>query len=431
MLAALAVLRERLGFSLRCIHVDHGIRPREESRGDARAVRALCGELGVPFHLASVPPGKIAETARERGLGIEGAARLYRHAAWNRVARRIGARRVLAAHTRDDQLETILMRVLRGSGPGGLSGIPRSRGRIFRPLLDLGRADVLAYLEERGIPFRTDSTNADTRFLRNRVRRRLIPRLDSLFPHWRTGLLGLAETQALAAAFISAEARRRFPWVREEAAGAWAVPAGGFFGEPEILREEALFLAAGLLRREGRTAGLEPDEGGPSPSGPLRRGTGVPRRGTLRLFARGGAAALDAGPLRLERREGRVFVRPSGTKGEEGFSLLIKAPGRYKLKGLALDVGEQGREGGFFARLPLVLRQHYSDDFIILKGRKLSASRALDKKRRSEYTGIMTAADAEGTAAFIGLGRNGPEILLSREKEKSPGDGFFFYLTGG
>jgi tRNA(Ile)-lysidine synthase len=428
MLAALAGLRERLGFSLRCIHVDHGLRRREESRGDARAVRALCGELGVPFHLTSIPRGRIAEAARERGLGIEGAARLYRHAAWNREARRTGARRILAAHTRDDQAETVLMRILRGSGPGGLSGIPRSRGRLFRPLLDLGRAEVLAYLEERGIPFRTDSTNACNRFLRNRVRNRLIPQLDLLFPHWRAGIQGLAETQALASAFIGAEARRRIPWSREEAAPVLSVPGEGFFGEAQILREEALFQAAGLLRREGlpEDGGLEPDEAPP--------GGGGLRRGTLRVFARGGLGALDAGPLRLENRGGRVSARPAGKRGgEEGFCLLIKAPGRYKLKGFTVEAGEpRAGKKGFFARLPLVVRQNFCDDFIIFEGREIPKPQALEKGLRGEYAGIMTAADAEGTAAFIGLGRNGPEILLSREKEKNQGEtGFFFYLTGG
>jgi tRNA(Ile)-lysidine synthase len=287
---------------------------------------------------------------------------------------------------------------------------------------------VLAYLEERGLPFRTDSTNTCDRFLRNRIRNRLIPRLDLLFPHWRTGILGLAETQALTAAFIGAEARRRLPWSPEEAAGpaALGIPGGNFFREPEILREEALFQAAGLLRRERPgSGGLEPDEGG-------GRAAGTLRRGTLRLFARGGLAALDAGPLRLENRGERVSIRPAERQGEEGFCLLLKAPGRYKLKGFTLEAGEyRAGEGGFFARLPLVVRQNFYDDFIILKGRKISGSEALDKELRWGYTDIMTAADAEGTAAFIGLGRNGPEILLSREKEKSQGNGFFFYLTGG
>ncbi|MDR0710170.1 MAG: tRNA lysidine(34) synthetase TilS, partial [Spirochaetaceae bacterium] len=166
MLAALAVFAGERGLALRCFHVEHGIRPAEESLGDAAGVRELCRELGVPCKAAHIPPGKIAGTAAKRGIGLEAAARFYRHALWNLEARRIGAARVLVAHTRDDLLETVLMRVLRGSGPAGLAAMKRDNGRILRPLLSLDRSQVLDYLAGRGIPFRTDSTNADPSFLR-------------------------------------------------------------------------------------------------------------------------------------------------------------------------------------------------------------------------------------------------------------------------
>jgi tRNA(Ile)-lysidine synthase len=425
MLAALATLRQDLGFDLYCLHIEHGIRPREESRGDAQWVKKLCASLKVPFTLVSIPPGKVAETARERGIGLEAAARRYRHAAWNREARRIGADRILTAHTRGDLRETILMRFLRGAGPAGLAGIPRSRGRLLRPLLDVDRSAVLQYLKERNLSFRTDSTNADNRFLRNRIRNRLIPVLDDLFPHWERSLPALGETQALAAAFITASACGNLPWA---AAGAGALALGRekFFAEPEIVREEALFLAADRLKAEGRgagEAGFAPDRG---------REAGEPRREVLRRFARGGLSALDAGPLRLEIRGERIFALSRGDfLHEAGFFRLIKAPGRYKLKGLVIETGDPGEgKNGFFARLPLVLRRNFHDDFIILKGRARSVKKVLDGMSRSEYTGLINAGDAEGTAAVIGLNQKGPVILLRRE-EKPEAPFFFFFLAGG
>jgi tRNA(Ile)-lysidine synthase len=427
LLAALAALRSHLDFSLYCLHVDHGIRSREESRGDARWVKKLCAFLDVPIILISISPGRIAETARKRGMGLEGAARLYRHAAWNREARRIGADRILTAHTRNDLLETILMRFLRGTGPAGLAGMPRSRGRLFRPLLDLDRAAILRYLEDQNLSYRTDSTNGDNRFLRNRIRNRLIPVLDELFPSWERSLLALGETQGFAAAFITASARCGLPW-ESLGSGALTLLREDFFTKPEIIREEALFLAADRLKRGRRDAGRD----GLSPDRTRMRGTGEPRREVIRFFARGGISVLDAGPLRIEDRGDRIVVLPRRDVWHEtGFSRLIKEPGRYKVKGFIIETGDSGEgEKGFFARLPLVLRRNFQDDCIILKGRKRSVKKVLDRMPRSEYTGIINAEDTEGTVAVIGLDRNGPVILLRRE-EKAGEPELFFFLAGG
>ncbi|MDR0496482.1 MAG: tRNA lysidine(34) synthetase TilS, partial [Treponema sp.] len=220
MLAGLAVLREKAAFSLHCVHVEHGIRPASENQGDAQAVETLCEKLNVPCRVISIPPGKIASYAAKGGPGIEGAARFFRHKALRAEARRVNADLILTAHTCDDLLETILMRVLRGSGPAGLSPMPRMRGCLLRPLLELTRKDVLEYLEKKDILYRTDSTNADIMYLRNRIRLKLIPVLDDFFPSWRNSLLALAETQALTADFLSSEVRKSLTWesdMREEA----------------------------------------------------------------------------------------------------------------------------------------------------------------------------------------------------------------------
>jgi tRNA(Ile)-lysidine synthase len=400
MLAALARMRREKGFTLRCFHVEHGIRPAEESRGDAAAVREFCKKLEVPCRAVHIPPGVIAETAVSRRIGIEAAARLFRHAAWNREAARIGAERVLVAHTRDDLLETALMRILRGAGPAGLAAMPRVRLRVLRPLLELSRAQVLAYLKERDIPFRTDSTNADSAFLRNRIRNRLVPFLDELFSGWRPSLVNLGETQRLTAEFLAVEAERRIPWEAAPGEGnrrSYRVSRRTFFSQPEILREEGVFLAADKL------------------------GGGQPRRGSVRRFTRGGCRALDLGGLRLEAAGDWVIAVPRiKGRGEEGFSLLIKEPGIYKLKGYPLTLRcLPGREetpspGNFFrAELPLVLRPSRPDDRIGgVKG--VSRRKALARTSRSEYTGSITVEDFRGIAAFIGIGRDRAAVIADR-----------------
>lgn len=420
MLAALAALRREWGFSLHCLHVEHGLRPSGESRGDARAVRKLCAGFDIPCRVVSIAPGRIAAFARSRGTGIEGAARFFRRRAWNREARRVGAERVLVAHTRDDLVETLLMRFLRGSGPGGLAAMPRERGKILRPLLSLTRLDVLSYLAERGIPFRTDATNGDNHYLRNRIRNRLIPFLDELFPHWEKPALFLAETQRLTADFIKAEAVGRVKW--QGRGGVFSTGGDAFFSQPEIVREEALFRILDRGKSKGRKDSFLPDLPG--------RGVSVPRRTSLRLFTGEKFPVMDLGPVRVARKGDRVTVFFRKVPARDGaYALLIKEPGIYRLKGLTVKVvfsvseeeglpGTGGFEerGGFFASLPLVLRRNFRDDCIM--------QAVLDGEKLPLYTAVMTAEDAKGAAAFIGMEG---KVLLRRQK----GDAEFFFIASG
>jgi tRNA(Ile)-lysidine synthase len=434
MLAALSSLRQERDFVLRCLHVEHGIRPGEESRGDAEAVRELCRTLDVPCRIISIASGRIAGTAKTRGLGIEGAARLYRHAAWNREARRIGAEKVLVAHTRDDLLETVLMRFLRGSGPRGLAAMPPSRGRVLRPLLSLNKEAVLRYLAERGIPYRTDSTNGDIAYLRNRIRNKLIPYLDALFPSWKKTVLALAETQGRTADFLEEETARRVPW-RPSPGGAWTVPRETFFAQPEIIREEALFAMADRIKKEEAAVknGMVPDR--------QIKNTAPPRRSGLRLFAAGQIPAADLGIIGVKIRGDALMVFPGRKRSHtEGFSLLIKEPGIYNLKGLSIEVRPSlsqnpEEKNTFAAELPLVFRKNLRDDYILYRGQKRRPVKSLNRQGLPEYRDIITAEDIKGNAAFIGLSRNGPSILICREDRNSESvkSGFSFSImtTGG
>ncbi|MDR2537387.1 MAG: tRNA lysidine(34) synthetase TilS, partial [Treponema sp.] len=288
MLAALAALRENAGFQLYCLHVEHGIRSADESEGDARAVTALCERLAVPCRVVSVKPGHIADAAKDWDSGIEAAARHFRTQAWQREAQRIGAARVLVAHTQDDLLETALMRILRGVGPAGLAAMPREKGLVLRPLLELTRRDVLVYLAERGLSCQSDSTNSDIRYLRNRIRHKLIPCLDAFFPQWRNTLPRMAETQRMVADLLASEARgvdwKRLTGKRLRTA------AATFFALPLILREEALFQAVDRLTENSPCAGQ-----------PVKRAN-------LRRFSEGGLQAIDAGLIRLEKRADSIDI---------------------------------------------------------------------------------------------------------------------------
>jgi tRNA(Ile)-lysidine synthase len=186
LLDALVSLRGRRGFRVVAAHLDHGLRP--GSTEDASFCRALCERLGVPLRTASADVA--ARARRERG-GLEQAARRERYAFLRRVREETGASVIAVAHTRDDQAETLLLRLLRGAGATGLGGMrPRSGGGdLVRPLLRVSRDEVLVHLRERGLAWREDPTNADTRHTRNRIRHELLPYLEARFnPSLREGL---------------------------------------------------------------------------------------------------------------------------------------------------------------------------------------------------------------------------------------------------
>lgn len=159
-------------------HVEHGMRG-ENSQRDCAFVEALCARLGVPLAVAHVD---VPAKARASGRGLEETARDLRYAFLREEKRRRGLDCILTAHHRNDQAETVLLHLVRGSSPRGLSGMREEEGDLLRPLLPFSRAEILRYAQEKGLPFVQDETNADTAFARNYVRHEVIPRLETLNP---------------------------------------------------------------------------------------------------------------------------------------------------------------------------------------------------------------------------------------------------------
>ena len=166
-----SAIRERYGLSLYVIHVHHGIRG-EEAERDARFVEKMADQRGLPFCLVRVDAGAEAE---KRGMTLEEAGRALRYEAFERYRKQVGADRIALAHHRDDQAETVLFHLFRGTGPRGLAGIPVRRGRIIRPLLFAGRDEIERYLEREGLDYCRDSTNQETVYARNKIRLQLLP----------------------------------------------------------------------------------------------------------------------------------------------------------------------------------------------------------------------------------------------------------------
>jgi tRNA(Ile)-lysidine synthase len=181
--AMAALLRNGELATLHACHVDHQLRA--GSAADASACAALCRELEVPLLVSAV------DVARDGSL--QQAARRARYRALAGAAQGCGADHVATGHTRSDQAETVLLRLLRGAGARGLGGIPARRGRYVRPLIDRSRREVLEYLAEGGVAFLEDPSNTSPRFLRNRVRRELLPVIEALAPGAEPRLARLAD----------------------------------------------------------------------------------------------------------------------------------------------------------------------------------------------------------------------------------------------
>jgi tRNA(Ile)-lysidine synthase len=184
-------------------HLNHLLRG-AESDGDEAFCAALAASLDVPFRAERID---VAALARAQKRSIEDAARSARYAFFERTMSELGADVVAVAHTREDQAETFLLRLLRGAGTRGLAAIHPRAGRVVRPLLDAARDDLRAHLAVRGQAFREDASNADLSIPRNRVRHELIPALRSRFSPGITGVL--AREAALARQdeeFLHAEA---------------------------------------------------------------------------------------------------------------------------------------------------------------------------------------------------------------------------------
>ncbi|MBP3558507.1 MAG: tRNA lysidine(34) synthetase TilS [Thermoguttaceae bacterium] len=189
--------------------VDHRSRG-AESDGDVAFVEALAAELGVDFFRRTLDPAELEAEARRQG-SWESAARTLRYRALVDAAKAGSARYLATAHHRDDQLETLLFRLFRGAGFDGMRGVPAVRPLdealvLIRPLLAVGRAEILAYLAQLNQPYRVDSSNASPRYARNRIRNELAPLLESIFPgRWESALLRLSELAAETETFFDAQ----------------------------------------------------------------------------------------------------------------------------------------------------------------------------------------------------------------------------------
>jgi tRNA(Ile)-lysidine synthase len=251
---ALLAIKAEAGGAGRLIvgHVNHQLRG-EESEGDQQFLTDECAKLEVELVVRHVDTAALAV---EQGDGVEAAARSSRYRLLTEMAEQVGARFVATAHTRDDQAETVLFRLIRGTGLRGLAGIPFTRSlseavTVVRPMLGVRSADVKDYLTSIGQAWRTDKSNVDRRFKRNRIRHDILPQLGAaLGGDAAEALARISEQAAVAQAIVEQAARDLLERCRQR------TPSGGMQLDVGPLVSESPALVGEALRLAWREAGF-------------------------------------------------------------------------------------------------------------------------------------------------------------------------------
>jgi tRNA(Ile)-lysidine synthase len=311
LLYVLRDLAEAEGFRVAgAVHLNHQLRG-GESDEDENFCKQLASSLELPIDLERV---NVAQLAHDADVSIEQAAHTARHEFYARAALRVNATAVAVAHTRDDQAETFLLRLLRGAGPRGLSGMHPKSGLVVRPLLETRRAEVRAFLGDRHLAFREDASNSDVTIPRNRIRHELLPLLENRF------MPGIVDVLGREAAIARDDAEYLDAVAREAASRLISKTAAGV----EIAADELLREPRAIARRVVRIAQEMAVEGVP--------GGFEAAEAILQFVVSKPSGPLDLAGHRVNLRGNRVVLTERRGRGVSAppadFSYLLDIPGQ-------------------------------------------------------------------------------------------------------
>ncbi len=404
LLWVLRTLAPELGITLRAAHFHHGLRGAEADR-DADFCARLCADWEIPFSLGR---GDVIGRAAKTGESLEEAARVLRYA----YLRSVTPGKLATAHNADDNAETILLHLLRGTGLRGLGGIPPQRENVIRPLLFCTRAEIEALLDRESLPHVEDGTNAKDDCLRNRIRHRVLPLLRAENPNLsrtmgRTAALLRAEED-----FLSRLARTAGAECRRE--GGWSC-TGLLALDPVLRRRVLLSILTGLGLEDPSLVYVEAVEGlltaGPSASVSLPGGW-IARR-TYDLLA-----CVQDAPLPV--LEDQALLVPGRTPLPEGLGSIVCSVTK-NLKICKKNLNTFALKYDMIATLELRVRGRRPGDRLTLSGgTKTLKALMIDRKLPARMRGAVPVITAGGTPiAVFGIGvdpawiaKDGEEALL-------------------
>ncbi|WP_054944018.1 tRNA lysidine(34) synthetase TilS [Paenibacillus ihuae] len=439
--ALLRILHEislnRTPLNLVCAHVNHGFRA--ESQEEAEFVRALADELGIPFELAEFD---IPSIVKKSGLGPEGAAREKRYQFLIETAKRHGARAVALAHHADDQAETVLMRLLRGSGPSGLAGMRWKRTEkkveLIRPFLRINKTALIGLCQSEGFAYAMDASNLLMKYKRNAVRLEVLPMLEKYNPKVKQSLLQLSEIAGAEDEFMEANALKCFEEIVLFEHGKYTFKRASFAAVPSALQRRLIKLILNYLSADSRTLDFSKIE--------------AVRRGTLQEHPTVWSLDLGGG-LICVRQYDTILFSSKPPQQQVSYTYRLSLPdSRLELweigKAMTMTVLEresfalQGEDSGKMSAwfdsdelvLPLTVRSRLPGDTIRVMG--LNGSKKVkdiyidDKIPSSERSRIPLVCDGSGNIVWIpgvrrsmhaAVGRHTASVLLLtlEELEKS------------
>lgn len=308
--------------NLKAVTVNHNIRPQKETSGDADYVETLCKSLGVHCTRYEIERGLVEKKSKDESNGIEDSARKIRYEKFGMFINSEKIDYLCLAHNKNDQEETVLMRLLQGSGD--LSGIPVSREKFLRPLLAVSRTEIESYLAEKKISYRVDSTNLENEMMRNRIRNLLVPVLNENFPGWKKALGCLAEKSRRDKETLDCLALKAMKEIGyTEKGGAVTFYAEDFYSLQDAMKDRILMSAV-------------------KSAGPSER---IPQsflmRWTDRKYADSKKSESSSG-LEFSLKNGIFTVeKKSRVATEEGFFAIIEEPGEFCAGGSSFAVKKE------------------------------------------------------------------------------------------
>jgi tRNA(Ile)-lysidine synthase len=414
LLLLLLELREKLGIVLSVLHFNHNLRGKA-SDADEKFVTQLAAKHGLAFH---VERANVSARAKREKANLEDTARRARYEFFERLRDEDSVDLIAVAHTSDDQAETVLAHILRGTGIAGLGGIHIQRKGVVRPLLGVRRQDLRAYLRQKNQRWREDTTNQDTKRMRARIRKKLLPLLEKQFnPGIVSHLSTLAELarrdetflQALAGARCGALVRQSADLLSIQAAELLRPLTGTVFNaentefEGSPIREAICtrmirLLARGMRTRRGELTAQHVEavldlarSGENGKSLQLPGGLEVRRDGNTLLFVNGDQGATQGGERKpLEPREYEYKIDLA--RGDAEVSVAeLGCVFRLRVIDWPPKRGETSRDGAVLdrdrLRFPMVLRNWHPGDRLRPQGHRSAhkLKRLLNEKRVSRW----------------------------------------------
>ncbi len=398
---------------LHAAYVNHRMRPDSELVREIARNRENCERLGVPLDVLDLGRDRVARAALDRKLGSEEAARTLRYDALRSLRRSIGYRYIATAHTSDDQLETLLMRLLQGGDPASMRGVSEQNGCVIRPVLALDRNSLRALLVSVGFSWVEDSTNEDDRYLRNRIRHRLVPAVLEVFPSAKASAYVFAKKSAELARFVDDASSAVAQHVSRMGAGVVKAQIEPIASLPEYLMLGAVYRMWNLL------------QGDPSPT----LSYGMARR-VLALFRDENGRVVRACRTTAKRQGDLIVWRKDVRMDDEAFAVSVglsendrgvRLVGGYSLERNVPETLQTIPEGELYVPEgllvpPLLVRSWHEGDRITLSGGEVSVSKLVGqwKLPASEAKLIPVLEDRSGIVAVLGKRWGGKDRLAAR-----------------